>query len=93
VKLLADLHIAPRTVAFLRAKGHDVVRAGDVSAIVALSGESSPSIVSLRLESSRIESVNTRFDQALRTLEAELSRGALVTVEEGRIQIRTLPIS
>jgi predicted nuclease of predicted toxin-antitoxin system len=78
VKLLADLHIAPRTVVFLRAKGHDVVRAGDVlsatasdvqlvalaqaeqrtvltqdldfSAIVALSGESSPSIISLRLD-------------------------------------------
>ena len=121
MKLLADLHIAPRTVAFLRAQGHDVVRAGDVlsatatdvqlvafaraeqrtvltqdldfSAIVALSGESSPSILSLRLESSRIESVNTCLDQALRTLEAELSRGALVTVEEGRIRIRTLPIS
>jgi hypothetical protein len=30
VKLLADLHIAPRTVASLRAKGHDVVRAGEV---------------------------------------------------------------
>jgi hypothetical protein len=47
----------------------------------------------LRLESSRIENVNTRLDQALRTLETELSRGALVTVEEGRIRIRTLPIS
>jgi hypothetical protein len=60
VKLLADLHIAPRTVAFLRAKGHDV---------------------------------NTRLDQALDLLETELSRGALVAVEEGRIRIRTLPIS
>ena len=121
MKLLADLHIAPRTVDSLRAKGHDVVRAGEVlpptasdvqlvalaraeqrtvltqdldfSAIVALSGESGPSIISLRLESSRIENVNTRLDQALRTLETELSRGALVTVEEGRIRIRTLPIS
>jgi predicted nuclease of predicted toxin-antitoxin system len=121
VRLLADLHIAPRTVAFLRSKGHDVVRAGDVlpaaasdaqlvalarierrtvltqdldfSAIVALSGESGPSIISLRLESSRIESVNMRLDQALGMLETEVSRGVLATVEEGRIRTRMLPIS
>jgi predicted nuclease of predicted toxin-antitoxin system len=101
VKLLADLDIAPRTVDSLRAKGHDVVRAGevlpptasDVQLVALARAEQRTVLTQLRLESSRIENVNTRLDQALRTLETELSRGALVTVEEGRIRIRTLPIS
>lgn len=86
MRILADVHIAPRTVAFLCSLGHDVVRVGDVtpadatdesivqtaaaqdravltqdldfSAIVALSGRRTPSIISLRLASSRIEHVN-----------------------------------
>ena len=86
MRLLADLHISPSTVAFLRTLGHDVVRvdailpntasdeeivvaaraAGrsiltqdlDFSAIIALSGAHSPSLVSLRLGSSRVTHVN-----------------------------------
>jgi predicted nuclease of predicted toxin-antitoxin system len=81
-------------VAFARAEQRTILTQDlDFSAIVALSGESSPSILSLRLASSRIESVNTRLHQALGLLEAELSRGALVTVEEARLRVRTLPIS
>ena len=30
MRLLADLHISPLTVAFLRSLGHDVVRVGDI---------------------------------------------------------------
>ncbi|MBY0274132.1 DUF5615 family PIN-like protein [Candidatus Binatia bacterium] len=30
MKILADVNIAPRTCAFLRSQGHDVVRVGDV---------------------------------------------------------------
>ena len=86
MRILADVHISPRTVEQLRSLGHDVVRLGDVlsasstdgeivedavrdqrviltqdldfSAIVALSGRTAPSVVSLRLGSSRIENVN-----------------------------------
>ena len=29
MRLLADVHISPRTVAFLRSLGHDAVRVGD----------------------------------------------------------------
>jgi predicted nuclease of predicted toxin-antitoxin system len=77
MKLLADLHISPRTVAFLRTLGHEVVRVDailpktasdeeivaaardsgcsvltqdlDFSAIVALSGARTPSLITLRL--------------------------------------------
>jgi predicted nuclease of predicted toxin-antitoxin system len=112
MRLLADLHSAPRTVALLRSLGHDVQRVGelvapdatdaaivaaatrdertirtqdlDFSAIVALSGKVAPSVISLRLASSRIERVNAVLEEVLPGLERE-REGTLVTVEEGRV--------
>jgi len=83
MKILADLHISPKTVLFLRNIGHDAVRVNEImsptstdkeivetainsnrviltqdldfSEIIALSGKSQPSLISLRLSSSRIE--------------------------------------
>ena len=83
MRLLADLHISPRTIAFLRSLGHDAIRADallpanapdlelveaalkegrtvltqdlDFSAIIALTGRRAPSIITLRLFSSRVE--------------------------------------
>ena len=80
------MHISPRTVGFLRALGHDVVRVNEVmpvtstdeaivlkalddervvltqdlrfSAILGRTGQLAPSLISLRLSSSRIEFVN-----------------------------------
>jgi predicted nuclease of predicted toxin-antitoxin system len=120
VRLLADLHISPRTVVFLRALGHDVVRADEIlprtasdeeivtaardssrsiltqdldfSAIIALSGVSVPSIVTLRLATSRVEHVNGVLSRVLPQIEEDLVRGAAVTVEDGSIRRRMLPI-
>jgi predicted nuclease of predicted toxin-antitoxin system len=106
VRLLADLNIAPRTVALLRSLGHDIVRVNelmpssatdaaivsaardasrtiitqdlDFSAIVVLSGTQRPSVISLRLASSRIEVIEM---------------GAIVTVEDERVRVRALPLS
>jgi predicted nuclease of predicted toxin-antitoxin system len=83
MKLPADLHISPRTVAFPRSLGHEAVRVDgilpktasdeeivaaardsgstvltqdlDFSAIVALSGARTPSLITQRLASSRVE--------------------------------------
>jgi predicted nuclease of predicted toxin-antitoxin system len=89
MRILADVHISPRTVELLRSLGHDTVRDAltpeaadeeiiaeaerdqriiltqdlDFSDIVALSGRAAPSVVSLRLGSSRIETVNARLKQ------------------------------
>jgi predicted nuclease of predicted toxin-antitoxin system len=52
----------------------------DFSALVALSGERGPSVVSLRLDSARLEHVNARLLDALTSTEADLARGAIVTV-------------
>ncbi len=104
MRLLADMHIAPRTVRFLRSLGHDVVRVDellqstatdvaivaaatregrsiltqdlDFSAVVALSGRTAPSVISLRLSSSRVERVNAVLQEVLPGVEQDLLHGA-----------------
>lgn len=65
----------------------------DFSALVALSGGAGPSVVSLRLSSSRVERVNARLKDVIPGLERELLAGAIVTVEDRRIRSRALPIT
>ena len=121
MKLLADMHISPRTVTFLRSLGHDVVRINEImsaastdeavvarafeagrviltqdlrfSAIVAFAGGSAPSLISLRLSSSRIEFVNAILERVLPTVEDDVIAGAIVTVEDTRVRTRRLPVS
>ena len=121
MRLLADLHIAPRTVQFLRSLGHDVLRVTDLlpatasdesiveraaqderiiltqdldmTAIIALSRRQYPSLVTLRLSSVRIESVNTVLQRTLPMLEHDLQQGALVTIEDSRVRLRRLPLA
>ena len=121
MRLLDDLNVAPRTVEFLRSRGHDVVRSDallpgtasdaeivetalreartirthdlDFSALVALSGRSRPSVISLRLSSSRIERVNQRLQEVLVAIATELESGAIVSVEDGGVRARSLPIA
>jgi hypothetical protein len=59
---------------------------------VALSGLASPSILSLRLASSRIEHVNEVLQRVLAHVEPLLHAGAIVSIEDHRIRIRDLPI-
>jgi predicted nuclease of predicted toxin-antitoxin system len=120
MRILADVHIAPRTVQFLRSLGHDVERVGealpgdasdraiitraqqqqrailtqdlDFSAMIALGGAASPSLISLRLSSSRVEQVNEVLSRVLPSLEAHVLAGSIVTVENHRVRRRTLPI-
>jgi predicted nuclease of predicted toxin-antitoxin system len=120
MSLLADLHIAPRTVEFLRALGHDVIRVKEVlpataddnavielaaretrtiltqdldfSAIIALSGKSAPSLISLRLSSSRIDHVNAILQKILRDIEADALLGSIIAVEDSRVRCRPLPV-
>lgn len=65
----------------------------DFSAIVALSGRARPSVISLRLASSRIEHVNDVLARELPVLEAEARSGALITIQEDRVRVRTIPIA
>jgi predicted nuclease of predicted toxin-antitoxin system len=121
MRLLADLHISPRTVQFLSSLGHDVARVSEIlpststdktivtrasedartiltqdldySAIITLSGAKNPSLISLRLSSSRVEYVNTVLAKVLPTIEQDVLLGMIITVEDNRIRRRSLPIS
>ena len=114
------MHVSPRTVGFLRALGHDVVRVNEVmpvtstdeaivlealdeervvltqdlrfSAILGRAGQRAPSLILLRLSSSRIEFVNTILERVLPLVEQDVAAGAIVTVEDSRIRTRRLPI-
>lgn len=120
MRILADLHIAPRTVSFLQTLGHDVERVTDVlpstasdeaivaqaiadrrtilsqdldfSAIVALSGKTIPSVITLRLSISRIEYVNSVLERNLASIEADVAGGAIVTISDHRMRRRRLPL-
>lgn len=65
----------------------------DFSALIALSCSASPSVISLRLSTSRVDYVNPILAKILPSLEDEVSRGIIVTVEDRRIRKRHLPIS
>jgi len=120
MRLLADMHISPRTVRSLQARGHDVVRINEImpvtsadeaivtraiqddrvilpqdlrfSAILALAGGRSPSLISLRLSSSRIEFVDAILERVLPSIEPDAMAGAIVTVEDTRVRVRRLPV-
>lgn len=64
----------------------------DFSAIVALSGRAEPSVISLRLASSRVEAVNARLEVVLPLIGSDVAAGAIVTVEDDRVRCRLLPI-
>ncbi|MBI1847916.1 MAG: DUF5615 family PIN-like protein [Candidatus Rokubacteria bacterium] len=120
MRLLADMHVSPRTVGFLQALGHDVVRVNEVmpvtstdeaivlralddervvltqdlrfSAILGRGSQRAPSLISLRLSSSRIEFVNAILERVLPLVERDVAAGAIVTVEDSRIRTRRLPL-
>ena len=64
----------------------------DFGRIVALSGGTVPSIVTLRLTNMTPAQVNIALQAVLDNAARSLEDGALVTVTDGGIRIRTLPI-
>jgi len=62
------------------------------SAILGRVGQRAPSLISLRLSSSRIEFVNAILERVLPLVERDVAAGAIVTVEDSRIRTRRLPI-
>lgn len=66
-----------------RADGRTVLTQDlDFSAIIALSGARSPSLVTPRLSSSRVSRVNEALGQVLPQIEEDLAQGSAVTVED-----------
>lgn len=62
------------------------------AAVVALSGATRPSIVTLRLSDPRVETVNRILETVLPALEEPVMAGAVITVRDRRVRIRQLPL-
>ena len=60
--------------------------------LVALSGQSTVSVIVFRLDNARSDNVIRRIDRVLKQSADELEKGAIIAVEERRHRIRLLPI-
>ena len=120
MKILADQHISPRTVEFLKSLGHDAVRVSerlprnapdpailalalaegrvvlsqdlDFTGLIATSGNNAPSLIVLRLGSPNVEHVNKVLQAILPVVDQAVQTGAIVSVDDGRVRVRRLPI-
>ena len=93
MRFLADMGVPMGVVTWLRGQGHDVGHLRDkVSEIAALTGRVMTSVVSFRLRNTRTDHVIARLAAVLAASSADLEAGAVVSVEDGRHRVRTLPI-
>ena len=65
----------------------------DFGRIVALSGSSVPSVITLRLSNMTPAHVNAALALVLRTTAPSLERGSLLTITDQGIRVRTLPVT
>lgn len=65
----------------------------DFHALIALSGAVTPSAIRLRVQGLRGPEVARLLQGILASHERQLEAGALVTVQHGRLRVRTLPIA
>ncbi len=64
----------------------------DFGAILAATGDESPSVVQIRAEDPSPEAIGVLLLVGLRQMAGELEAGALVTIEPGRARLRLLPL-
>lgn len=64
----------------------------DFSALIARSGEMRPSVISLRLQDASPTRVTQLLLSILPSLQKDLAQGAIVSIDEGGIRIRMLPV-
>lgn len=86
---------APDTeiMAYARAHGYVVLTHDlDFGAMLAANQGNKPSVVQLRADDVRPEAIGAKTVATLRQLDADLDRGALVTIDTRRTRIRILPL-
>ena len=64
----------------------------DFSMLVALGGYNQPSLITLRLSSSKLNIVNQKLLEILPLVKDQLQEGCAVTIEDNNVRIRQLPI-
>ncbi|MEM7535091.1 MAG: DUF5615 family PIN-like protein [Chloroflexota bacterium] len=64
----------------------------DFGRIMALSGENLPSVITFRLQDMRVANVNYVLGIVIARYEEQLTQGALISVNEEAVRVRTLPV-
>lgn len=64
----------------------------DFSALIAQAGKTFPRLISLRVGNASPQEITMLLLALLPTVEKELSEGAIISVDDGGIRIRPLPI-
>lgn len=64
----------------------------DFHALLALSGDTMPSVIRIRIEGLRAQQLSSLLVSVLKVCEHDLTKGAVVSVTENRIRIRRLPL-
>ena len=64
----------------------------DFTDIIALSGVTQPSLISLRLSDASMDNVNRVLEAAIPGLEELVVTGIIATVEDERVRVRQLPV-
>jgi len=64
----------------------------DYGHLLAFSGEKAPSVIILRLRDLRLNEVLSRLDSVWKEIETPLTEGAIVSLSDKSLRIRTLPI-
>ncbi|MCX6345777.1 MAG: DUF5615 family PIN-like protein [Armatimonadetes bacterium] len=85
----ADIEIIRRA----REDGRVIVTLdADFHAILVLSGVKSPSVIRIRIQALRGEELTRLVLMVVDRCNEELKNGAMVTVQEGRLRVRLLPL-
>ncbi|SNS21801.1 Predicted nuclease, contains PIN domain, potential toxin-antitoxin system component [Granulicella rosea] len=64
----------------------------DFGIAVAMSNQDGPSVAQIRGEDLRFSSIGRQVVYALRQMQTELERGALLTIDPQRVRVRYLPL-
>ena len=95
---VGEINMATATDVDILAQGYQTQRVvvtldADFHALLALSEALSPSVVRIRIEGLRGESLAALLEKVLEEFSEELELGAVVTVQETRMRVRRLPLS
>jgi predicted nuclease of predicted toxin-antitoxin system len=65
----------------------------DFGTLLAIEGATTPSVIVLRLRRPSLDELTERIASCLPRVEGELTAGAIVTIEDASIRIRSLPVA
>ncbi|NTV61919.1 MAG: DUF5615 family PIN-like protein [Oscillochloris sp.] len=65
----------------------------DFHTLLALAGAVAPSVIRIRIEGLRAEALSALIQSVIAQTQADLAVGAVVTVQEGRLRMRRLPLT